>query len=69
MKLALSNDEIATFEARTEGWITGLQLVSLALQGNPQLTQQQTLVAVSMHNQHQHQSQKCLYQPPTQVGI
>jgi LuxR family maltose regulon positive regulatory protein len=31
--LALSNDEIATFEARTEGWITGLQLVSLALQG------------------------------------
>ena len=33
MKMALSKEEISAFEERTEGWITGLQLVSLALQG------------------------------------
>ena len=33
MGLALSAEEIAALEARTEGWIAGLQLASLALQG------------------------------------
>lgn len=31
--LALSNDEIAALERRTEGWITGLQLAALSLKG------------------------------------
>jgi LuxR family maltose regulon positive regulatory protein len=31
--MKLSNEEVSAFEERTEGWITGLQLVSLALQG------------------------------------
>ena len=33
MKMTLSNEVVSAFEERTEGWITGLQLVSLALQG------------------------------------
>ena len=33
MGLSLSNDELATLEARTEGWIAALQLAALSLQG------------------------------------
>jgi LuxR family maltose regulon positive regulatory protein len=33
MGLALSTKEVAALEARTEGWITGLQLAALSLQG------------------------------------
>ena len=33
MDLDLSADEIAALEARTEGWITGLQLAAISLQG------------------------------------
>ena len=33
MNLDLSADEIATLEARTEGWIAGLQLAAISLQG------------------------------------
>jgi LuxR family maltose regulon positive regulatory protein len=33
MGLALSTEEIAALETRTEGWIAGLQLAALALQG------------------------------------
>ncbi len=33
MGLNLSAEDIATLEARTEGWIAGLQLAALALQG------------------------------------
>jgi LuxR family maltose regulon positive regulatory protein len=34
MNLQLSAEDIAALEARTEGWITGLQLAALALQGS-----------------------------------
>jgi len=34
MSLQLSAENIAALEARTEGWITGLQLAALALQGS-----------------------------------
>ena len=34
MSLQLSSEDIATLEARTEGWIAGLQLAALALQGS-----------------------------------
>lgn len=33
MKLKLSADEIVSLEARTEGWIAGLQLAALSIQG------------------------------------
>jgi len=33
MKIGLSNADVNAFEERTEGWITGLQLVALAMQG------------------------------------
>ncbi|MEO6887385.1 MAG: LuxR C-terminal-related transcriptional regulator [Ktedonobacteraceae bacterium] len=33
MGLALSSSEIVALEARTEGWVTGLQLAALAMQG------------------------------------
>jgi LuxR family maltose regulon positive regulatory protein len=33
MKLELANNDIAALEERTEGWITGLQLSALSLQG------------------------------------
>ena len=31
MGLRLTNDQVAELEARTEGWVTGLQLVGLSL--------------------------------------
>lgn len=34
MGLGLSTDEITALEARTEGWIAGLQLAAISLQGN-----------------------------------
>jgi LuxR family maltose regulon positive regulatory protein len=33
MGLALSSDQVATLETRTEGWIAGLQLAALSMQG------------------------------------
>lgn len=35
MQLQLSDDDIGALEARTEGWIAGLQLAALSLQGRP----------------------------------
>src|SRR4030081_2885814 len=35
MGLHLSADDVATLETRTEGWIAGLQLAALSLQGHP----------------------------------
>jgi ATP/maltotriose-dependent transcriptional regulator MalT len=35
MGLSLSTHDIATLERRTEGWIAGLQLAALSLQGHP----------------------------------
>src|SRR5438067_3798692 len=35
MGLNLAAEDIATLEARTEGWIAGLQLAALSLQGHP----------------------------------
>jgi LuxR family maltose regulon positive regulatory protein len=35
MDLALSSDDVETLETRTEGWIVGLQLAALSLQGRP----------------------------------
>jgi LuxR family maltose regulon positive regulatory protein len=34
MSLQLSAEDVAALEARTEGWVTGLQLAALALQGS-----------------------------------
>jgi ATP/maltotriose-dependent transcriptional regulator MalT len=39
MGLPLSAEAIATLESRTEGWITGLQLAALSLQGRSDVTQ------------------------------
>ena len=38
MGLALSGDNVATLEARTEGWIAALQLAALSLQGRSDAT-------------------------------
>ncbi len=35
MGLALAADDVAALETRTEGWIAGLQLAALSLQGHP----------------------------------
>ncbi len=35
MALQLSPSQVAALEARTEGWVTGLQLAAISLQGNP----------------------------------
>jgi LuxR family maltose regulon positive regulatory protein len=37
MGLPLSREQVAALQARTEGWITGLQLASLSLQGREQV--------------------------------
>jgi len=38
MGLNLSAEDVATLETRTEGWIAGLQLAALSLQGHPDPT-------------------------------
>jgi LuxR family maltose regulon positive regulatory protein len=38
MGLTLSSEDIAALERRTEGWIAGLQLAALSLQGQPDAT-------------------------------
>ncbi len=38
MNLSLSESDIAALEARTEGWIAGLQLVALSMQGRTNLS-------------------------------
>src|SRR5207253_7136681 len=38
MDLKLSAEDVATLETRTEGWIAGLQLAALSLQGQPDAT-------------------------------
>ncbi len=38
MKLPLSAADIAALEERTEGWIAGLQMAALSMQGNPDLS-------------------------------
>ncbi len=38
MGLKLSAEDVATLETRTEGWIAGLQLAALSLQGHPDAT-------------------------------
>jgi len=38
MGLSLSAADIAALENRTEGWITGLQLAALSMQGNPDIS-------------------------------
>jgi LuxR family maltose regulon positive regulatory protein len=38
MGLNLSAEDVATLESRTEGWIAGLQLAALSLQGHPDTT-------------------------------
>ncbi len=35
MGLDLSSEDVAALESRTEGWIAGLQMAALSLQGNP----------------------------------
>jgi LuxR family transcriptional regulator, maltose regulon positive regulatory protein len=35
MSLSLSADDVAALDARTEGWIAGLQLAAISLQGHP----------------------------------
>lgn len=37
MDLGLSNRDIAVLESRTEGWIAGLQLAALSMQGNKEI--------------------------------
>lgn len=36
MSLPLTPEEVAALEARTEGWISGLQLAAISLQGHPE---------------------------------
>jgi LuxR family transcriptional regulator, maltose regulon positive regulatory protein len=38
MGLTLSAEDIAALETRTEGWVAGLQLAALSLQGQPDAT-------------------------------
>ncbi len=38
MGLTLSVEDVTALEARTEGWIAGLQLAALSMQGNPDAT-------------------------------
>ena len=50
MGLALSNEDVVNLEARTEGWIAGLQLAALTLQGRPD--QHDQVVAITGSHRH-----------------
>ena len=39
MGLGLSREDIAALDARTEGWIAGLQMAALSMQEGPRKTQ------------------------------
>lgn len=45
MELGLSTEDVAALQARTEGWITGLQLAALALQKNQDATRATAFIA------------------------
>jgi LuxR family maltose regulon positive regulatory protein len=49
MGLKLSADDIATMEARTEGWVAGLQLAALSMQGSKDIRAFITAFAGSHH--------------------
>jgi LuxR family maltose regulon positive regulatory protein len=50
MGLALSNEDVANLEARTEGWVAGLQLAALTLQDRPD--QHDQVVAITGSHRH-----------------
>jgi LuxR family maltose regulon positive regulatory protein len=50
MGLALSNEDVVNLETRTEGWIAGLQLAALTLQGRPD--QHDQVVAITGSHRH-----------------
>jgi LuxR family maltose regulon positive regulatory protein len=50
MGLALSDEDIENLESRTEGWIAGLQLAALTLQGRPD--QHDQVVAITGSHRH-----------------
>jgi len=52
MGLNLSPEHIATLDARTEGWVAGLQLAALSLQGSPVEQQQQFIKAFAGSNRY-----------------
>src|SRR5438045_4904837 len=52
MGLSLSADEVAALEARTEGWIAGLQLAALSLQGR--LTKDAATFIAAFTGSHRH---------------
>jgi LuxR family maltose regulon positive regulatory protein len=49
MKLELSSDEVAALEARTEGWIAGLQLAALSMKGRENVSNFITTFTGSHH--------------------
>jgi LuxR family maltose regulon positive regulatory protein len=69
MGLPLSADNIAALDRRTEGWIAGLQLAALSLQGHPDATSFITAFTGSHHFVLDYLVEEVLHQQSTRVQI
>ena len=67
MGLGLSSDEVAALDARTEGWIAGLQLAAVSMQGRADLSQ--FLAAFTSSNRYilDYLVEEVLYRQPADV--
>jgi LuxR family maltose regulon positive regulatory protein len=69
MGLALSSDDIAALETRTEGWIAGLQLAAISLQGHPDISSFITSFTGSHHFVMDYLVEEVLRQQPEDVQM
>jgi LuxR family maltose regulon positive regulatory protein len=67
MGLALSSDDITALETRTEGWIAGLQLAAISLQGRPDTSSFITSFTGSHHFVMDYLVEEVLRQQPEDV--
>ncbi|HRW09513.1 MAG TPA: LuxR C-terminal-related transcriptional regulator, partial [Caldilineaceae bacterium] len=71
MGLALSSAEVAALEARTEGWIAGLQLAAVSMQGHNTEQQERTAFIQSFTGSHRfvmdYLLEEVLHQQPPRV--
>ncbi len=70
MDLSLSTEDIAALEKRTEGWIAGLQLAALSLQGHPDVQDATSFIASFTGSHHfvmDYLVEEVLHQQPERV--
>ncbi|GHO97553.1 LuxR family transcriptional regulator [Reticulibacter mediterranei] len=67
MELALTNDEVEAITQRTEGWLVGLQLIALSLQGQARLSDVLTRASGTQRSILDYFTEEVLRQQPEQL--